>query len=545
LSQAEIERNILNDVLLHRLRTGIFPEVETILATHKSHEDTIERLVTQGELDVFDEYYGLTLKGLVRCGSEEALKQLHECEMVISGLQEAFRSDASHGGWNEQELAARSGVPWDVFDRATDFLWMEIPVESTPSGVSLNPFILSVPPLAWWGLSQEAVPAMEQIAITGYRAFASFKAALGTLTVIIGANASGKSSLFEFLRLLSQSSANPLPPEIEPGLVGKRLFHAGGPERFAFDLVANFGEERRLRYEAEVHGPVGAPRVQRERLSIRALAAQSQSQQVNLLDFQNGRGKVLRIPGDFAEASWTVASNEFALRRALDPTLLIASHFQRYVSSWRFYSGFDVSVSAALRRPVPSEPSPVLSDTGANLSAVLFALMTEHLEIWRELETHLRSAVPGFQSMSVKPRGGPGTVIGIWREEGVKEELTLADLSDGTLRLLCWAALCLSPNLPPLVCIDEPELGLHPRVLPVLAGLLRAASARTQLIVTTHSPYFLSQFSLDEIAVMRKEQGRAVFVRPGSSAALRREVEELGGEALAQLHISDELEVRS
>jgi len=170
--------------------------------------------------------------------------------------------------------------------------------------------------------------------------------------------------------------------------------------------------------------------------------------------------------------------------------------------------------------------------------------MSEHVGAWQDLETQLRSAIPGFLSLGVQPRGGPGRVIGVWREQDVKEDLTLADLSDGTLRLLCWATLCLAPSIPPLVCIDEPELGLHPRVLPLLAGLLRLASARSQILVATHSPYFLSQFSLDEIAVMRKDDGGAVFLRPGTSEALRREVEELGGEALAQLHISDELEVR-
>jgi predicted ATPase len=135
--------------------------------------------------------------------------------------------------------------------------------------------------------------------------------------------------------------------------------------------------------------------------------------------------------------------------------------------------------------------------------------------------------------------------MAMWREEGLKGELTLADLSDGTLKFLCWATLCLSPRKPSLVCIDEPELGLHPRVLPVLAGLLRQAATDTQLLVTTHSPYFLSQFSLEELAVMKKVEGRAVFARPASNEALRQEIEELGTGELVRLHISDELEVRS
>jgi predicted ATPase len=264
------------------------------------------------------------------------------------------------------------------------------------------------------------------------------------------------------------------------------------------------------------------------------------------LSFENGRGVVRdQAERKLRRPEWTVASNELALRRALDPTLVTLSRFQAFVTAWRFYPGFDVSSSAAMRRPVPSEPSPTLAEDGSNLSAVLFSLVSEHPDAWGELETLLRSAVPGFLSLAVKPRGGPGTVMGIWREQGLKDELTLADLSDGTLRFLCWATLCLSPNIPPLICIDEPEIGLHPRVLPVLAGVLRIASARSQILVATHSPYFLSQFQLDEIAVMKKEDGKAVFKRPATSESLRQEIEELGSESLALMHISDELEARS
>ncbi|MBN1606965.1 MAG: AAA family ATPase, partial [Polyangiaceae bacterium] len=120
-----------------------------------------------------------------------------------------------------------------------------------------------------------------------------------------------------------------------------------------------------------------------------------------------------------------------------------------------------------------------------------------------------------------------------------------ADLSDGSLRLLAWFTLLTSRTLPPLACIDEPELGLHPRALPIVAGACKVASARSQLIVATHSPQLLSEFDFEDIAVMRREEGRVEIVRPASRAALRTEVEEFGGEAIARLFTSDELEGRS
>lgn len=382
-----------------------------------------------------------------------------------------------------------------------------------------------------------------RIEIDGYRAFRSFVAEPGDLTVIIGANATGKSSLFDFLRFVSRAAQDTLPPEIDERSAGRLIFHGAAPERIRFSLTLDLDQRFPLRYEAEILGPVGAPRVSHERLATIRPLRESERKPFIFLDFTAGRG-VVRDPRarKLVRPEWTVKPNELALRRALDPTLVTLSHVQALLADCRFYSGFDVSTSAAVRRPVPTEPEPWLDERGGNLSAVMIWLNHEHPAIWRELEAHLGTAVPGFRSLNVKLRGGPGTVIGAWREAGVETELTLADLSDGTLRLLCWTVLCLAPKLPPLICVDEPELGLHPRVLPMLAGLFRLASARTQVLIATHSPYFLSHFQLDEIAVMRKEDGAAQFLRPSSSRALRAAVEEIGGEAISRLHLSDELE---
>lgn len=385
---------------------------------------------------------------------------------------------------------------------------------------------------------------LNRIEIDGYRPFRRFVAEPGDLTVIIGANATGKSSFFDFLRFISRAAQDPLPPEIDERSAGKLIFHGGTPERISFSLTLDLGQRLPLRYEAEILGPVGAPQVSRERLATTRPLREGETEPFIFLDFTGGRGVVRdQRERKLVRPEWTVKANELALRRALDPTLVTLSHAQALLTSWRFYSGFDVSSGASVRRPVATEPDPTLDEHGGNLSAVLFWLKTEHQATFEELEVHLRSAVPGFKSLNVKARGGPGTVIGVWREAGVESELTLADLSDGTLRLLCWAVLCLAPNAPPVLCVDEPELGLHPRVLPALAGLFRLASARSQVLIATHSPYFLSHFELDEIAVMRKEDGAARFVRPSSSRALREAVAEVGGQmAIPRLHLSEELE---
>ena len=126
-----------------------------------------------------------------------------------------------------------------------------------------------------------------------------------------------------------------------------------------------------------------------------------------------------------------------------------------------------------------------------------------------------------------------------------KDLLSLADLSDGILRFLCWAVLCLQPNPPSLICIDEPDVGLHPRTLPILAGLFKKACERTQILLATHSSYFLAQFDISRIAVMRKENGEAKFLKPANSKVLVENLKDFGQEEIELMHQNDELELHA
>jgi predicted ATPase len=556
-----VERELLGDLLARFRAEGDFPRVMAFRGAHPARRAQIDALEARGLIEQFGPQYVLTSEGLRACGTDDARRLIELHNKLIPHLHDAYREDPK-GFWSPSELAAHMGENSGEVRQVLRFLsarkrapvrWVDDDEwhSASPRYVALGDVLSLEPiPLPADAASPAAEPLdpspdihdglLTSIQIAGYRAFADLSALLGRLTVILGANATGKSSLFDLLNFLRFAAVDALPPSIDPFSEGKRLFHIGGPERLGVALeVAHGSPTQRLRYELEIRGPIGSPRVRREHLS------QVGERAFTYLNFASGKGTV-RDPADGGRPrpSWSVPPDELALRRALDPTLRTVSAFQRYVSSWSTYTGFDVSMNAPVRRPAFSEQDPQLHPSGDNLSAVLHSLMTEHQDAWEELAVHLRSAVPSLTSLNVKPRG-KGMVMAVVREEGLDEELTLADLSDGTLRLLGWLALTLSPSLPPLLCIDEPEIGVHPRALPVLAGALKMASARSQILIATHSPYFLSHFALDDVAVMRKENGRAVFVRPGNSEALRREVEEIGGDALARMFISEELEVRA
>jgi predicted ATPase len=127
-------------------------------------------------------------------------------------------------------------------------------------------------------------------------------------------------------------------------------------------------------------------------------------------------------------------------------------------------------------------------------------------------------------------------------EDCIDSELTLADLSDGTLRFITWAVLSVMPSTPTLICIDEPDQGVHPRTLPLMAGLFEKASQRTQFILATHASYFLTQFEVENIAVMKKNKGKSQYIKISDSRALMDNLDDFGTEELELMHRNDEME---
>jgi len=384
---------------------------------------------------------------------------------------------------------------------------------------------------------------LQSLAIQGYRPFRDFRANLGCLEVLVGANGSGKSSLFEFLKFLRDSLYGDIPPEIIVGSIGQQIFHTPGPQRFAWVVEVHTGQSALIQYQGELIGPIGRTTVTFERVQTDRSLGPRYTKPYLFMEVR-GRQGVLQDPESKGIKQQDIAlsrPNQLALGTVTNPGMTTLYKLREYIQGWRFYSSFNIA-NEKIRKSVSIEQEPILHEDGGNLSAVLHYLLTEHPTTFDELQQHLRAAVPGFVGLTVKARGGPGEVIAFWREAGVDGDLSLADLSEGILRLICWMVLCLQPNPPSLICIDEPDQGVHPRTLPVLAGLFEKACARTQLLVATHSSYFLTQFDLSQVAVLRKEDGEAKFLKPQDSAILRDMLVDFGSDEVERLHRSDELE---
>ncbi len=380
-------------------------------------------------------------------------------------------------------------------------------------------------------------PHIRSLKLQGYRPFRDFTARVSPLEVIVGANGSGKSSLFEFLKFLRDAAHQEFPAEIVAGSIGQQLFHRPGPDKFGWEIDIALAPQTTLAYQGEIYGPVG-----RSYVAFEVGRVMNEGQPpVTVLEVRDRQGSVQEPGGGMRQDVNLRRPNQLALSVMTNPQLATLYTLREFIAGWRFYSAFAIN-HAKIRKSVPTEQTPVLHEDSSNLSAVLFYLMTEHPLVFDELKAHLRAAVPGFKNITVKARGGPGEVIAFWQEQGVDDELSLADLSDGILHFLAWTTLCLTPHTPTLICIDEPDQGVHPRTLPILAGLFEKASQRTQVLLATHASYFLTQFTLDRIAVMKKQAGQSVYLKPADSAALRANLEDFGIEELEAMHRNDELE---
>lgn len=381
------------------------------------------------------------------------------------------------------------------------------------------------------------------IKIKGYRPFHNITIRFNLLQVIVGANGSGKSSLFEFLRFIRDACYQEIPPEIVEGTIGQQIFHKPGPDKLWWSAEIDLMEKVPLYYQGELMGPVGSTKIIFERVITKKPLHKGFNKGYTFLNFQYGKG-VVSDPkeGKFKRKQWDLKKpNQLGLGAITDSTLVTLFNLREYIRGWRFYNSFNVN-NETIRKAVPTSQEPVLHEDAGNLSAVLFNLMTEHPKSFDELKSIIKSAIPGFKDLNVKARGGPGEVIAFWQEKAIDTDLSLADLSDGTLRFIAWATLCIMPSPPTLICIDEPDQGVHPRTLPILAGLFEKASQRTQVILATHASYFLSQFDLKNIAVMKKESGKSFFIKVSDSQTLLDNLEDFGRDELEKMHRTDELE---
>lgn len=181
---------------------------------------------------------------------------------------------------------------------------------------------------------------------------------------------------------------------------------------------------------------------------------------------------------------------------------------------WRVYHFHDTTPSAKLRQSCDIRDNKFFRPDGGNLAAFLHFLREKHPDCYTNIVDAVKMAAPFFGGFDLSAsRLNENRIALEWREKGCEAYFGPESLSDGTLRFICLTTLLLQPKPPSLIIIDEPELGLHPSAIGVVAALLSSASVKSQVIACTQSVTLVNQLEPNDVVVIDREEGQSVFRR--------------------------------
>lgn len=342
---------------------------------------------------------------------------------------------------------------------------------------------------------------------------ASQETPLRALNVIIGPNGSGKSNLLESIELLRGAPEQLLKPIREGGGVRDWLWKGGNgtPTASLNVVIDNPKGPQSLRYRLSFT-EVGQRFEIVDEIVEREKPDGQHPQPYFYYHLNNGR-PALNVKG----TKRTIQQEDVDLEKSIlsqrrDPEQYPEiTYLGQVLGKIRLYREWSFGRYTIPRLPQKADlPNDVLEADASNLGLVLNRLRRDP-QVKKHLLTALQALYKGIDDYDVQIEGG---TVQVFFHEG-KFTVPATRLSDGTLRYLCLLAILCHPNPPPLICIEEPELGLHPDVLPTLADLLREASQRTQLIVTTHSDVLVDSMTdcPEAVLVAEKSETGTVLTR--------------------------------
>jgi len=347
---------------------------------------------------------------------------------------------------------------------------------------------------------------MLNLHIKGFRSLKDVSWSPGDLNVVIGPNGTGKSNLLRMLELISVSAH---------GRLGKHIQNSGGMDPLVWDGSAgaisfrikatpvdpNRSIERdSLTYSLELSriGKTSAFRVGSELLgNYYRMDHGEVAQPFKFLERDGLRARVfddnekgLTAPEESVseeESLLSLAAGPFTLNPHIPP-------FRAQLAAWSVYHDVHVDLDAPIRQPAIARSERRVDPDGQNLVPVLHTLYTGDRDFKKDIDSAMRAAFGGDYEELVFPPAADQRVQLRVRWSSLRREQSAADLSDGTLRFLFLLTALASPSAAPVIAIDEPETGLHPSMLPIVAEYAVEAAEHSQVILTTHSPQFLDAF---------------------------------------------------
>lgn len=335
-----------------------------------------------------------------------------------------------------------------------------------------------------------------KLTLKGFKSIAETELEFQQLNVLIGPNASGKSNLIAFFRMLNYMLSSP------SGALQRYVGEQGGASVLLFD-----GAKRTHEIEAEL---VLTTSQGTNEYGFRLFYAAS-----DILIFADERCRFSR--GYARPQKWLNLGAGHREASLLDKTADTAQKTRATIAAllrgFIVYHFHDTSKEARVKSRQNIVDDRHLKYDAANLAPFLLRLRESYPKHYRRIVETVRQVVPFFDDFLLDPESG--TVLLCWREQGSDVVFNASQASDGMLRAMAIITALLQPpeKLPALLIIDEPELGLHPYAITIIGGLIKAVAQHRQVLIATQSPLLLDQFDPEDVIVVERRDRQTIYRR--------------------------------
>ncbi|MCL2656428.1 MAG: AAA family ATPase [Betaproteobacteria bacterium] len=376
---------------------------------------------------------------------------------------------------------------------------------------------------------------IESIRLSNFKAFKDIHLTdIPPFLVVVGANGSGKTTLFDVFGFLHDCLRGNVRQALDKrGRFQEVLSRGCDPDTDSILIELQYrmeitGVDRLVTYSMQIGQANGAPVVQREILRYKRGRYGSP---FHFLDFTNGEGYAITNEEDFSKSEEELSRES---QKVSPDTLAIKGlgQFERFKAAYAFrqvienWHVSDFHISAARGRKEASGDSEHLSLTGENLPLVARYLSEQHEDVFQKILDTMVKRVPGVSSVESKLMDD-GYLTLRFQDGSFKTPFLDRYVSDGTIKMFAYLVLLHDPKPHPLLCVEEPENQLYPRLMTELAEEFRLYANRGgQVLVSTHSPDFLNAVELDEACWLVKRSGYTEIRRAKDDAQIAAYVNE-------------------
>jgi len=332
---------------------------------------------------------------------------------------------------------------------------------------------------------------LDRISISGFKSIRHLQDfPLNKLNIIVGANGAGKSNFVGFFKMLRAIAEEGLANFVTENGGADGFFFGGPKESPQIDVHLKFGMNE---YQLNLV-PTASIKLMVKKESV----------------FNSTGDRWISNSGGGYESQLRQWKNT---KSAQEQKTHPGYYVYKSVSNWHLYHFHETGMTAPVRRDHSVRDWRELNPDASNIAAFLLHLSRDQRDTYEKIRETVQLIAPFFDDffLESEKRGVDEVVRLEWRQKGSSYPFQPWHLSDGTIRFICLATVLLQPHPPATLIIDEPELGMHPFALDVLAGLFRDAVERTQLIVSTQSAALLNHFEPNEIIVVDRESGASRF----------------------------------